>query len=157
MKVTHHTDDLLVVDNKPWLIAVILLGFLLVPVWGGIKVITETALTGFGIGMIVAGGLFMLPFFWGFVRRTQMVLDRQAGTVTIRRRTIFGYGQEEHALDDLRGAEVETDHGGSNRTHRMVLRFGDETKPFLKSYASGERAERLAELVNGWLGVSTEA
>lgn len=154
MKVAQHTDDLLIIDNTPWVMAVVLLGFLMLPLWAGVGTIIRSEMIGLGLGMIVGSGLFMLPFFWAFVRRTQMVLDRQAGTVAIRRRTIFGGTQEVYDLAALDRAEVESSYRDGTYTYRMVLRFEETTRPFLKEYAGEKRAETAAELVNGWLGVN---
>jgi hypothetical protein len=154
MKVTRNTDSHLVIDSAPWLLAVILMVFAAFPLYGGTKVIFVEGMPGFGIGILVVGALFLLPFFWAFVRRNQLILDRAQGRVIFRRRTIFGYSQNIYDLAALQHAEVQSQRSDGNDIHRMVLRFEDEVRPFVDSYASGSGAEQMARAVNDWLGVS---
>lgn len=151
MKITRNTRDYLVIDSAPWLLAAILLIFAAFPIYGGTRVIVVDGMPGFGIGILVFGALFMLPFFWGFVRRYQLILDRPGGKVILRRRTIFGYSEDVYDLTDLDRAEVETRHRDRNDVHRILLRFGDETRPFLEGHASGSGARQVAQTINAWL------
>ena len=91
------------------------------------------------------------------MRRNQLILDRVRGQVILRRRTIFGYSQKSYDLADLDGAEVQSQRSDGNRIHRMVLRLGDETCPFVDAFASGSGAEQAAKAVNDWLALRDRA
>jgi len=90
MQIIHETDDLLILDHNPPGYRGILAGFLAVAVAGGVNVIPTTDIPLFGVGMIIVATLFMQPCLHGFSQRRQVILDRRAGTVTLRGWTIFG-------------------------------------------------------------------
>ncbi len=155
MKIVRDIPQQLILENRPVLITVLLSVMALVFV-------------GSGAGIMASGevwfGLFWLGFtipFFGlffvlFVRRNQLILDAEAGTVTHRRKSLLNYTEVVHDLADLGEAIVETSHSGEGgATHRMslVLTGGMDagTHPFTLAYTSGRGARRGADAVNRWL------
>jgi hypothetical protein len=111
-----------------------------------------------GFVLIVSTTLILSLFFWAFVRRNQLILDRHSGTLTHRRRTLLGYRKTVHELHHLDHAVVETSSGDDSDTYRMsyVLLGGmDEgTHPFTAAYSSDAGARRAAKAVNDWLAAN---
>jgi len=101
-----------------------------------------------------------MPLFFGvfvalFVRRNQLVLNRQTGELLHRRRTIFGHTERRFELAALAMAEVEHSRSDGKQTRRMVyvVTEGPDagTHPFTMAYSSGDNARRAADAVNSWL------
>lgn len=146
--------DVLVIDNRPVAVAVILSLMLLVFMGAGLAMMFD--------GMIWRGVLFLLgaPAFFGiffavFVRRNQLILNRQTGEVLHRRRTIYNYTERRFELSAFAEAEVERGRSDGQTTYRMVyiLSEGPDAgrHPFTMSYSSGSGAQRAADAVNDWL------
>ncbi|MEX0284298.1 MAG: hypothetical protein AB3N23_06775 [Paracoccaceae bacterium] len=157
MKVTRNTPDQLILSNNPWVLGVILIVFILVFVGVGLTVFLQG--DWFGLLFIIMGGGIGAATFCGLVRRVQVILNRPAGTITIQRRSVFGYTRDDHDLSRLQRADVEssttrTDRGTST-VHRAVLVMGDGTDttpvPIVKAYYGGPGAQELADAVNDWL------
>lgn len=161
MKVSRNTPDQLVVDVAPWGIGVGLVLFILLFVGIGLLVL-PVSLPG-GLVFILAGGGLGLAAFAIFVRRVQLILDRPAGTVTLRRRSLFGRDAETHPLAALAGAEVG-DHARRDRetetlarTQRVELVFGGARVPLTQDYSSGGARARVARAINDWLDSARSA
>lgn len=160
MKVLANTPDRLILERRPWILAISILLFTLVFVAIGLSQVASGQILGslaFGLG----GGLVGFIGFWAFVRRTQVILDRGYGTVTIRRRSLFGFTQEVYPLDEVTGAEVETSSGGDTDTHRPALALDGQTGPrrvpLVQVYVSGRSAERVVATIQDWLGNGPDA
>ncbi|ROT99383.1 hypothetical protein [Histidinibacterium lentulum] len=148
------TPDLLVIDNRPIFIAALLSIMLLAFMAGGIRMLME-GLWGQGLLFVLGMPLFFGVFFALFVRRNQLVLNRQTGELLHRRRTIFGHTETRFELAALAGAEVQYSRSDGKQTRRMayVLSEGPDagTHPFTTAYSSGNNAQRAADAVNAWL------
>ncbi|KAA9006025.1 hypothetical protein [Histidinibacterium aquaticum] len=155
MKTSENSDDLLVFEETPWGVAALLLGTFALPFVGGLYCIFALDRVIFGVGVIAVGALVLLPVFYVFVRRTQLVFDRPGGVVRKRVQTIFGDSETICSLRAVRGAEVDTlspTENGKPERHRMVVRTASgEDIRFPKQYTPGGGAQRNADLVNGWL------
>lgn len=154
MKINKDSPELLIIDNQPWLVAALLGVMMLAFVGAGLSMLTTDEWV-LGLFFSVGGGLFFVFFFWAFVRRNQLILDRHAATLTLRRRTLTGYRETVHELQHLERAIVETSRSDKTNTHRMalVLKGGMDagTHPFTSVYTSGRGADRAADAVNAWL------
>jgi len=168
MKIAHDTEDLLIFDRIPWVAGTLLTIFVALPLAAGIAAGITVILSGDislvnAVMMILGGAVFMSPFvliIYALVRRRQVILDRRAGTVTLRRRTIFGYQQEVHALEDLRGAEIESRRlsaRSSRLSHRALLRLDTQTRPVAPDFGGLSVAQEQAARINAWLGTDREA
>lgn len=151
MKVTHDTPDLLVVESVPWLIGGALILFVLMFAGAGLLLLAEGQ--PFGLLFLLGGGGLGFGGFWAFVRREQLILDRSAGEVVLRRRTIFGRTEERQPLAALRGAVIETHRsrkGGT--TFRAELDFGPgDRRPVVSYFTNGGGPARIARAINDWL------
>lgn len=151
MRVKTDTPELLVLEDRPLLIAVFLSAFLLFDAaivialmaqgeWAGV------AMLGLGIPLLLAGFVF-------FVRRTIVFFDRSTGLVTIRVASLIGQKEESLPLADVAGADVQVNRsskGGS--TSRPVLRLrGGGSKALLTVSTSGGGAGRAKAAINRWL------
>ena len=174
MKIKRNTPDLLIAGETPWFIAIMLSFFIL-------------AFAGIGIGLVFSGvwaGLIFLVFGGGlglggmaaFVERLQLIMDAQAGTLTMRRRTIFSHNETVIPLDDVIRAGAESSKSGSVSDHdkprqtvsrvAFVVRDGSGTGdttiiPLTEVMSSGQGAANVTRAANAWLkalrGVETLA
>ncbi len=150
MKIAIDTADLLILDDRPLVVAGVLLVALLVMIGIGIAQIAAGEVL-VGLAFAVLGGGFAFGGMLVFVRRNQLVLDRAGGQVLMRRRTFLRYSEQRFALEQLERAVVQTSRSGDTDTHRMALVIGGAVHPFTAVYTSGRGARRGADAVNDWL------
>ena len=154
MKVSRNTPHQLIVEDVPWLLGIMLAGFILLFV-------------GVGIGLVLSGEIFGLLFAIGgggvgglcfalMVRRVQVILDRPTGTLVIRRRSVLGYSEVRHDLADLSGAileETRSSKGSTLRRPTLVLDRGmsQGRHPVVATYTNTGGPRKLVQAVNQWL------
>lgn len=155
MKIVRNTPEQLILRSIPWVIAIILSVFLL-------------AVIAFGLNALFAGdhggafwGLIALPLFVGlflviFVRRDEVILDRNRDLLELRHSTFRGRTRVQHELRHLERAKLESQESRKNgTTYRiaLVLNGGmDEgIHPVTPVYASGNGAKLGVEAINTWL------
>lgn len=152
MRIKTDTPELLVLEDRPLMVALLLSAFVLLDVaavfglaaqgeWAGV------AMLGLGIPLLLAG-------FFFFVRRTIVFFDRGAGLVTIRVATLVSQKDETLSLADVTGAEVRrnpSSKGGSTALPILRLRGGG-SKALLSVSTSGGGPGRAAAAINRWLG-----
>lgn len=153
MKVIHRTDTLLMIEDQPWLLGILMIVMALVFAFAGMAMLLSGEAFGgllmflIGVGVPVLIGAVM-------VQRVRLTLDRAGGTLTRTRRSVLGLTRTTHALDRLAGARVgiSTDSDGVTYRTELDLRDPVETMPFTTYYTSGRRPEEMARAVNDWLG-----
>ncbi len=162
MKVSRNTDRQLILDWTPWLLGGGLLLAMLLFV--GIGLLAPFAgddpmLWLFSVMfVVVSGGL------WGgalvlFVKRRQLIFDRDTGQITLRTRSFLKYTQDQHDLSCLLQVALEHDRSDSGQTlSRPVLvlasrrRGGAERRvPVHAYYTNGSGPGHVADLINDWL------
>jgi len=155
MKVIHRTDTLLMIEDKPWLLGILMIVMALIFAFGGMAMLISGELFG-GLMMFLVG--VGVPVLIGavMVQRVRLTFDRTAGTLTRTRRSVLGLTRTTHALDRLECARVgvSTDSDGSTYRTELDLRDPDETVPFTTYYTSGGKPDEMARAVNDWLGHS---
>jgi hypothetical protein len=155
MKVIHRTDQHLMIEDRPWLIGVLMIVMALVFAFGGMALLASGEVFG-GMMMLVIG--VGVPVLIGalMVQRVRLTFDRSTGTVTRTRRSVAGLTQTVHRLDRVDRARVgvSTDSDGSTYRMELDLRDPPETLPFTSYHTSGRRPEEMAQAVNDWLGPS---
>lgn len=155
MKVIHRTDTLLMIEDKPWLLGILMIVMALIFAFGGMAMLISGESFG-GLMMFLVG--VGVPVLIGavMVQRVRLTFDRSAGTLTRTRRSVLGLTQTTHALDRLKRARVGVSTDSDGSTYRMELDLRDpvETVPFTSYYTSGRRPEEMARAVNDWLGHS---
>ena len=152
MKVIHRSDTMLVLEDQPWLIGILMIGMVLIFAFGGMVLLASDETFG-GLMMLLIGT--GVPVLIGalMVQRVRLTLDRSAGTVTRTRRSVLGLTQTTQALDRLDRARVAVSSDSDGSTYRMELDFRDPAGrvPFTTYHTSGTRPEAMAQAVNDWL------
>ena len=158
MKITQNTPDLLIADDTPWIMALLLLVFTLVFVAVGLFTISGG--NWLGLMFIVLGGGMGIGAMAFLVERLQIILDGRAGRATIRSRTMIRYKETMVPLDDVRQAVIEKTYrsrgGGPPMTRpSLVVADGDQTKtiPVTEIYTSGRATKNLVPVINKWLEI----
>lgn len=165
MKVTHNSPDLLILEEMPWFIAIMLSLFTLAFAAIGLLVLSQT-LVG-GLVFLLVGGGMGLAGIGVFVERLQLILDAGTFRVTLRSRTIFRHRETVFDLSDLicatgestlSGGETSTDPSRvRRRVHRptLLLRDGAGGPPLLhpvtEIYDSSRSSARAVRAINQWL------
>ncbi|EEE37921.1 hypothetical protein RKLH11_1760 [Rhodobacteraceae bacterium KLH11] len=160
MKVTRDTPDQLILSDTPWFIGITLVFFILIFVGLGLFLMTdggEAILFGliFGLG----GGGLGFGAFCAFVRRVQVIFDRSADSILIRRQSVFGYETVAHVLSNLSHAELESTtsrrNGNTSTLYRPILVLDKGMSagrhPIVEAFSSGAGSRRLVDAVNNWL------
>lgn len=152
MKVLHRSDALLVLEDRPWLLGILLIAMALAFVFGGLAMMGEGMMLGGSFFALFGGGVPILIAAL-MVRRVRLTLDRSTGLLTRTMRSVRGLSQESHALDRLTIATVGVSHDSDGTTYRTELRLTgpDQTVPFTSYYTSGRKPEAMAQAVNDWL------
>jgi hypothetical protein len=155
MKIIHRTEKLLMIEDQPWFIGIMMIVMALVFAFGGTALLASGELFG-GLMMFLVG--VGVPVLIGalMVQRVRLTFDRSAGTVTRTRRSVLGLTQTTHALNRLDRARVGVSTDSDGTTYRMELDLRDppEMLPFTTYHTSGRRPEEMARAVNDWLGVA---
>ncbi|WP_297768302.1 hypothetical protein [uncultured Roseovarius sp.] len=164
MKITRTTPDLLIAQEIPWFIAVMLSLGLLLFVGVGLLVSSQTLIGAFVMGGIGGGMCFAAICI--FVERLQIILDARAGTATLRARTILRSRETVFALQDLLGATGESTLSGGTtsddparvrrKLHRPSLVLsdgagGEVLHPITEIYDSSSTSGTVVRAINDWL------
>lgn len=154
MKITRDTPDQLIIEDRPWLFAVMIVFFTLVFAAVGLMLLFAGELVGlFFAGFGVAMGL---AAFWAFVRRVQVVFHRPDGFVEIRRKTIFSMTSVRHDLSEVGEAIVQHttgSKGGTLRRLALVIPHGQSagSHPVTEAYSNIGDHNGMATRINDWL------
>ena len=153
MKISHHTPDLLILDDIPWVMGIMMSVFTLTFVGPGLYQVIDGDMTGFW--MILAGlGIFALGFF-GFVRRTQVVFNRETGLVRLRSRTLRGYREQVFDLSDVSRARLQAHYSDNSKTYRLAIEITEGPNqgvhPTTPVYTSGKGPHEAEAAINMWL------
>lgn len=151
MKVLTNTQEMLILDHKPWLLSLgMIAGLLIFLAIGGSALLNGELLFGLmfaGIGTVVWGICFMV-----FAKRVQLILDMEAGQIVKRKRSVLGYAQDVYPLDALRGAELEETRSDGSTMYRPVLVMnGQPNLPVVSYYTNGSGPRRTADAINAWI------
>lgn len=162
MKISRNTDRQLILDWTPWglgsaLIALIILFLaiaMVVPMAGGD---IDLMWWLFAFMFLIGAGLWGLMLVL-FVKRRQLVLDRDTGKVTLRIRSFLNATEQRHDLTRLKAAALDYDHGEGLTLQRPVLvlasrRNGgaDRRVPIHSYFTNGDEPGQVADLINDWL------
>lgn len=152
MKVTRNHPDQLILENRPWFLALTLGGMMLIFVAVGLGLTFNG--DWFGMFFVVMGLIVPGILFAFMVRRTMVILDRSTGTIELRRKSVMGMKNEEYPLSDLKAARIATNFDVEGDTHRCELEMAQgKPIPLTIVYTNGSGPWRAADAINGWLGV----
>lgn len=157
MKVTTDTPDLLIVEDRPLLLGIVLSVFILVFVGFGMRLVLEGDLSGLLLALV--GGGMGFGGLWGLVRRVQVVFDRPENYVEFRRRNLFGGKRVRLQLDEIDRAVIEESHSsksGSTWRVALVIEAGQSAgrHPITLAYSNGSGHLRCADRINSWLAAA---
>jgi hypothetical protein len=156
MKVTTDTAEMLIIDDRPVILGLALIAFILVFVGIGLGLLLSGEWSGL-LFALIGGGLGFLAL-WAFVRRVQVVFLRPDGWVELRRKNLFGGSRLRLALDEIDGAVIEessSSDGGA--TYRVALVAHGESAghhPLTLAYSNVGHPHEVAAKINAWLGVA---
>ena len=156
MKVTRTTPTLLIVENTPWLFALLISIMALIAVTVGIIALTTGSIIG-GIVVLSVSALIFPVFLYFIVQRVQIILNTTQNTMTIRKRTLLGYTNVTHDLHDLSHAELDTnyddDDGSQTHCPIFVLNGGMSAgkHKMTATHQSGHGPGQIVDGVNEWL------
>lgn len=152
MKVVHRSDQLLVIEDRPWFIGIVMIGMTLVFVFGSMTLVSAGEVLG-GLMMLLVGGGVPLLIAALMVRRVRLTFDRGQGLVTRTSRSVRSLTRQDYALDRLEIAQlgISTDSEGTTYRTELRLKAPLETVPFTTYYTNGRRPEQMVRAVNDWL------
>lgn len=153
MKIIHRTDTLLMLEDRPWLIGLLVIGMAMLGLFGSMAMFgSGQILGGTVMGLFGVGGTLLIGAL--LIKRVRLVLDRGTGKITRISRSVGGLTQEEYALPRLVEARIgtRTDAKGTTRRTELLLSGPEQTLPFTDYYTSGGKPERMAQTINDWLG-----
>lgn len=152
MKIIHRSDRQLVLEDRPWLIGLLVIGMAMAGLFGSMAMVgSGQMLAGTVMGIFGVGGTLLIGAL--LVKRVRLILDRGTGRITRISRSVGGLTQEEHALARLVEARIgtRTDAKGTTRRTELLLSGPEQTLPFTDYYTSGGKPERMAQTINDWL------
>lgn len=142
MKAIRNTPDELVLENRPWAAAVMTAMMILITAGFGVgQILAGETLEG--VAILVVGGAFGGGGFVAYAQLDQLILDRAAGVITLRRTHLFGTRQETLPLHRLQRVEaqgrgyaglgVQSGPHQRRRPQRLALVLdGDDTEPEIR-------------------------
>lgn len=145
MKITYSDRNKLIVEERPILFAVILAGFILVFAGAGVVALFQGEVL---VALLCAGGVaFIWLFVHVFVRRVQVIFDRENGLIDIRRKSLRRQTRRTLPLAVLKRAQIAESYSSDGSTYRveLVLAPGhnDGPLPLTNYYSSGEIPKRV--------------
>jgi len=153
MKIARNIPEQLILDYTPWLMSLGMLVFTMVFVFIGMGVVLSGDM--FGLIFVLGGGGVGFAVFAVFAQRVQIILDRASNVLTLRRRSLFGYHQEEHSLSDVSHAILETTRSSKGSTlyrpSLVLTGMSAGTHPIVKAYGNGRSPSRTVQIINEWL------
>ncbi len=164
MKITRDIPEQLIAEENSLFLAIALSAGLLLGIGFGVRSLFQGSWGGglfvIFIAVLVFGGLLL-----AMVERTQVILDRDAGLVTLRRRTLLGHEGVKLPLKQVKSAFVEekVSRSKGSVTGTLVYRpmlvlddgSGPEDHPMREVYISAKDSHRVVAATNAWLGVET--
>ena len=154
MKITHHTQDQLILDQTPWMFGLLFSAMIVISV----ACITVLPFYGYPEGLLAIPFLVVgLILFAGVARRDQAIFDRTAGTVTLRHRNLAGYQSRSFALADVDCAEVDislqtrSSGGARTKVFRPAIRVKGTLLPLSNISTNSRRHHAIVETINAWL------
>lgn len=153
MKIRTNTPELLIVEDRPWLLGVMLGGFILLFVAIGLSMLSSGEMAGWFV-LLFGGGMGVVAFM-AFVRRVQAVFHRSEGWVEIRRANVLRRQTVRHELHEVSRAVVQELSGKDGPTRRVALIFDDGpsagTHPLRLAYTNYGNPQGVADAINAWL------
>ena len=153
MKVIESTPDLLVIEDRPWFLWIILgvLGAssVLAGFSGQTAGPTETT-------VVFVVGLGAFGVLWHFAPFQRFTFDRTSGVFTHRVIRVTGRRTWERPLSDIRRAADEGNRRDGARLERITLLTHDTDRHPLESGFSSQSRKPVIDAINEWLAGGAE-
>jgi hypothetical protein len=154
MKIIHQSESQLVIEDRPWLLGLLMIVLAIGCLGGSLMFFGQGEMLGGAVMGAVGVGV---PLLIGalLVQRVRLTFDRTSGLLTRTRKSVFGLTQKQYGLHRLLRAYTDVSHGDDGPTYRLELQLKepDETVPFTTYHTSGKKPETLTNAVNDWLGL----
>lgn len=153
MRIIHRSETLLVLEDRPWFLGLLMICMALCFIAGGMALMGEGKTLGGAFFALFGGGIPLLIAAL-IVRRVRLTLDRSTAQITRTMRSVRGLSETSHSLDRLTKATVGVSYDSDGNTYRTELQLSDpdQTVPFTNYYTNGKKPEAMAQAVNDWLG-----
>jgi len=155
MKIIQHTDDILIIEEKPWASAVVMGGFALLFAVLGILMLIDL-LSGGLILLAISGAISFAVY--RLVEHFQLIFNRSDKTVEFRNKSLYQDKRKKYPLSEINGSYVNEKFSTStNGTTKKLSRIsltrtnGGEQLPVTNSYSSGEQYQQISQTINTWL------
>ena len=154
MKIVRNTPELLILEERPILLTLLLLAFTLGLAWGAIGLWGEgerVVSVVMGLMSVVIAIVLATTF-----RRVRLFLDAATDTFSVRTADRHGTRTVSYPLHHLDKAMVETSNSGDGGpTHRVayILRSGMDVgrHPVTSYFTGGTGPRTAADAINAWL------
>lgn len=164
MKIAHYSHQLLVLRSAPWELGYFFVAMIIFVTWLGLAMI-GSGVVGSGIGLLVIclGILFFAMFH--LCQRKEVILDRQAQTISLQRYTLLKTSHDSFDLRQLVEANVEDQSIAVRRIGslgKMYLVFGADdpaavTRRCIEAVSFGDDKIRAANTINTWLSMDVDS
>ncbi len=147
MTVVRNLPGQLILAHAPWLMGAGLIVCIVACASAGLALLFSGQMAG--LLTVLVGAAIPLAIFALAIKRDQAIFDASRGTVTLQRRTLFAYQCVEHALRNIRYAEIEELSDAS----RPTLTFHDRTPPYplIEAYSTSSANLQTTRTINDWL------
>jgi hypothetical protein len=149
MRVLKRTDEQIIIEEKPWMLGLLLALFVV----GLCSAAFEAARTeGLPVALIILTlALGTGAIFAAVSERVWLILDRAANRIELRRRNLLRYNVEVFALSDLSADGILLQ--SNEDTFRIALRLSAARPPVpvTSYYQSSETVRTCAEAAREWL------
>ena len=162
MKIKRETDTQLILEQAPWLMGIVII----------LMIVASLGMGGLFVGLGLSSGMMIFTIMGivspliaigmggmalrVFVKRTQAIFDRDAGTITIRKRGMRGYSEVVHDLAHLGHAvlRVTRDSEGRALSRPVLVLTGGMSAgdhPLVDSFTTGTGPRTAVNAINRWI------
>ncbi|MEL6563559.1 MAG: hypothetical protein AAFQ59_03870 [Pseudomonadota bacterium] len=147
MTVVRNLPSQLILAHAPWFLGAGLIVCIVACASAGVALLFSGQMAG--LVTVLVGAAIPLGIFALAIKRDQAIFDAISGTVTLQRRTLFGYRCMVHPLQTVRRAEMEA----LSDTKRPTLTFHDRTPPYplVEAFSTSSAHLRATQTINDWL------
>jgi hypothetical protein len=147
MRTVYESPDHLVIEDRPWLWAVILWLMGIAALW---NVLTGQLAGALESLLVLALGTGTIWIAWGFFPYQRFTFDRTTNTFTRRIARVNGAADLTLPITRIRCAATQADWSDGARLERLVLLTAGGPYPLEYGFGSVPR-ELVADTINDWL------
>lgn len=152
MRIVKNTEEQFILEERPVFWALIKIFFLMSTCARALNAVKDRDYAMAGFAVLATIGLGYIAFL--IVERVWLVLDRQTGTVELRRRSLRRFCSDVFPLSELDrdGILIQADEG----TLRIALRLASRPAPLpmTRYHQTGGNVRPCAEAARKWLAAA---